>query len=125
MSVTVQISAKIDSDIKPDFERICKRSGVSVSSAINIFVRRMVYTDGFPFDLNEKIILPNEMTIEALQESQKTISNSTSRNFSSLYEMRKAMSFENESDKEKDEGQQKSVITLSSNDGLCCFKQLH
>ena len=42
-------SIHLDSEIKPQFDAICKQIGVSVNSAINIFTRAVVREKGFPF----------------------------------------------------------------------------
>ena len=42
-------SIHLDSEIKPQFDSICKQIGVSVNSAINIFARAVVREKGFPF----------------------------------------------------------------------------
>lgn len=42
-------SIHLDSEIKPQFDAICKQIGVSVNSAINIFARAVVREKGFPF----------------------------------------------------------------------------
>ena len=44
-------SIHLDSEIKPQFDAICKQIGVSVNSAINIFARAVVREKGFPFPL--------------------------------------------------------------------------
>lgn len=42
-------SIHLDSEIKPQFNSICKQMGVSVNTAINIFARAVVREKGFPF----------------------------------------------------------------------------
>ena len=39
----------IDSEIKPQFDAICKQLGLSVNAAINIFARTVVRENGIPF----------------------------------------------------------------------------
>jgi DNA-damage-inducible protein J len=86
--MTTQITAKIDTDYKAAFDNLCKDIGVTVSSAINIFVKRMVLNNGFPFDINENANIPNELTLSAILESEKDIAEGTSKEFSTLEEMR-------------------------------------
>ncbi len=42
-------SVHIDSEIKPQFDAICKQLGLSVNAAINIFARTVVRENGIPF----------------------------------------------------------------------------
>ena len=42
-------SIHLDTEIKPQFDAICKQIGVSVNAAINIFARAVVREKGFPF----------------------------------------------------------------------------
>lgn len=45
------ISAKIDSNDKSSFERICESMGINISSAINAFVKATIRENGMPFAL--------------------------------------------------------------------------
>lgn len=49
--MSIQVTARIDEDIKQDFERICKNIGLSVSSAINMFAHATVKRCNLPFDI--------------------------------------------------------------------------
>jgi addiction module RelB/DinJ family antitoxin len=47
----VRVTARIDEDVKAEFESICKRLRIPVSAAFNIFAHAMVNKRGFPFEL--------------------------------------------------------------------------
>jgi DNA-damage-inducible protein J len=49
--MAIQITARIDEDIKPEFESICSDIGISVSAAFNIFAHAVVNEGGIPFKL--------------------------------------------------------------------------
>jgi DNA-damage-inducible protein J len=49
--MSVQISVRIDEDTKVNFERLCADLGLSVSAAFNIFAKKMIRENGFPFDV--------------------------------------------------------------------------
>jgi DNA-damage-inducible protein J len=49
--MAIQITARIDEDIKPEFEQICSSIGISVSAAFNIFAHAVVNEGGIPFKL--------------------------------------------------------------------------
>ncbi|MCL2053829.1 MAG: type II toxin-antitoxin system RelB/DinJ family antitoxin [Oscillospiraceae bacterium] len=94
--MTSQISAKVSAEYKIMFNHTCERIGISPSTAINMFVKRMALTDAFPFDINEKIDIPNETTLAAFKESEEIIKNNPEPGFSSIEEMRRSMDLENE-----------------------------
>ena len=46
-----QINVRVDSDTKKDAERICSDIGISLSSAINIYLKKIVRENKIPFEL--------------------------------------------------------------------------
>ena len=50
----VIISARIDKDVKEQFESVCESMGMKVTDAINIFVREVVREQGIPFEVKLK-----------------------------------------------------------------------
>lgn len=46
-----QINIRVDSDTKKDAERICSDIGISLSSAINIYLKKIVRENKIPFEL--------------------------------------------------------------------------
>lgn len=45
------ISARVDDQVKVDAERVADAIGISLSTAINIFLKRFSVERGFPFDV--------------------------------------------------------------------------
>lgn len=45
------ISARVDDQLKEDAERVAEAIGISLSTAINIFLKRFSGERGFPFDV--------------------------------------------------------------------------
>lgn len=68
-------SIHLDSEIKPQFDAICKQIGVSVNSAINIFARAVVREKGFPFPVtvtksgSEKRSAKAQLALQELQNA--------------------------------------------------------
>ncbi|MDO5061786.1 MAG: type II toxin-antitoxin system RelB/DinJ family antitoxin [Peptostreptococcaceae bacterium] len=48
----VQINLKVDDKVKADAEMVLNELGLSMSSAINIFLRKVVREQRIPFDLS-------------------------------------------------------------------------
>jgi DNA-damage-inducible protein J len=65
------ISAKIDSNDKTVFEKICDSMGINISSAINAFVKATIRENGMPFVLkaSEDPYIYSEENMKYLRES--------------------------------------------------------
>ena len=46
---TTAISVRLDSDIKEQFDKLCKEFGISTNAAFNIFARAVVREKAIPF----------------------------------------------------------------------------
>lgn len=59
------MNIKIDSDLKQEVDYICQQLGISITDAIRIFLNKVKFEKGIPFEmkLNYK---PNEETKQAL-----------------------------------------------------------
>lgn len=66
----ITISARIDEQTKDSAEEIANNIGLSLSAAINIFLKRFVIEQGFPFDVRLKSTPKNimEMTAEEISD---------------------------------------------------------
>lgn len=49
---TVNINFKMDAETKREFERLCRQLGMPMSTAFNLFAKKMVRDQALPFDLN-------------------------------------------------------------------------
>ncbi len=65
LSATVR--ARVDSNLKSETEDIFAKIGMTTSQAINIFLTRVKYERGIPFELK----IPNQTTINAMEEAKK------------------------------------------------------
>ena len=50
----VTISARMDKEVKEQFEKVCKSIGINVSDAINIFARKVISEQAIPFQVKLK-----------------------------------------------------------------------
>ena len=60
------VRARVDSNLKSETEAIFAKIGITTSQAINIFLTRVKYERGIPFELK----IPNQTTIDAMQEAK-------------------------------------------------------
>ena len=63
---STNINIRTDSELKSAAEKIFEAFGLNMSSAINMFLKQTVRTNGIPFEL--KLELPNAETKAALDE---------------------------------------------------------
>ena len=69
---TTAISIRLDSDIKQQFDELCKEFGLSSSTAFNIFARTVVRQKAIPFPISiEKV---DEGTPRRSLEAQNALS---------------------------------------------------
>lgn len=60
----VLISVRMDEQLKTDFEYICKELGLTMSSAINIFAKKVCREQGIPFDVSLNLNTNNNDTAD-------------------------------------------------------------
>ena len=80
MAVT-NINFRVDEDLKRDAESICQEIGMNMTTAITIFLKRMVREKGIPFDVTLNV--PNATTLRAFKELEE----GGGKSFSSLEEL--------------------------------------
>ncbi len=80
---TVSTNVKIDQTLKQEAQELFESFGLSLSSAINIFLRQSVREQAIPFRVGNP--LPNMETIQAIEDARKGIG--LSRRFTSVAEL--------------------------------------
>ena len=63
-----QINIRIDTNIKSEVECILAKLGLTKTQAIKLFFNKIIQEKGIPFSIN----IPNEDTINAMNESEKS-----------------------------------------------------
>ena len=68
---TTTVNVRVDKDIKQSAEAVAQSLGMNLSTAINIFLRQMIYRDGLPFE----VVNPryNAETLAAFREAEDII----------------------------------------------------
>lgn len=87
MSTTINV--RIDKEDKYCVDAICKKLGLTLSSAVNTFFKAMIREKGLPFEL--KIYEPNSKTIAALEEAKAIVKNKNIKKYKNVAELRKAL----------------------------------
>lgn len=52
MKTKVIVSARVDEDTKKEAERLLSEMGLSMSTAVNLFLKQVVLTGKIPFELS-------------------------------------------------------------------------
>lgn len=89
---SASINVSLDADVKRQLEAFCAKVGVSMSTAINIFMRRVLRNS--PDQLELDFYEPNAETIEAFEEAERILANPGSvKVYKSVDELAKEFNF--------------------------------
>ena len=88
MSAT-NINIRTDSDIKENAERIFEQLGMSMSTAVNVFLRQTIRENGIPFEL--KLGVPSEALSESIREGRKIAKDKSIKEYSTVAELKKSL----------------------------------
>ena len=66
---SVNVSVRMDENLKKQFEAFCEDVGLTMSSAITVFAKKTVTENRIPFDIGRDA--PNAETIAALDEAKE------------------------------------------------------
>lgn len=69
MAETTNFSVRMDKGVKQDSEALFQELGMTLTTAINVFLRQAIRTGGFPFEI--KVDQPNQETLLALLEAER------------------------------------------------------
>lgn len=62
------LTLKIDNETKKEFNEFCEEIGINMTTAINMFIKKVIREQRIPFELS--LNKPNLETLQALQESE-------------------------------------------------------
>lgn len=80
-SMTIRTNKKI----KQESQQIFSSLGIDMSTAINVFLRQVIYYNGFPFDV--RLEVPNAVTLSAMEEGDKMLHDPNAKRFSGVEEL--------------------------------------
>ena len=84
-TTTVNVTFRMDSDLKRQADSLFAELGMSLSTAFNIFVRQSLRDGGIPFDISlEK---PNKETIAAMLEAERIARDPNVKKYNSVKEL--------------------------------------
>ena len=66
MTLDATVRARVNGELKHEVEEILSQIGLSTSQAITLFLNRIKYERGIPFELK----VPNATTLKAMEEAK-------------------------------------------------------
>ena len=63
---TTNLNVRIDADLKKAAEQIFNELGLNMSTALTVFLRQTVRSNGLPFDM--RLDVPNKETLSAIRD---------------------------------------------------------
>ena len=69
MMPKVSTNISLDAETKAKAQVLLADLGMDLSTAVNIFLRQMLYEGGIPFSITRDV--PNKITLEAMHEAQE------------------------------------------------------
>ena len=86
---TTNLNIRTDKDVKYQAEVIFNELGLSMTAAINIFLKTTIRERGIPFML--KLDVPNEATTAAIEEGRQIAFDDSVKGYSSIDDLRVAL----------------------------------
>ncbi len=84
-NLTSAINVNVPNDVKKEATSLFNSLGISMSTAINIFLKKAIYERGIPFDLKRE---PNKELLEALKEVEDIENGiSNKKGYHNMYEL--------------------------------------
>lgn len=86
MAKTAVLNIRTDPDVKAQAEAVYQQFGITLSDAVNIFLRKSVMVGGLPFAMKGQ--MPNAATLAAMAETEDILAGRThAKKYSSAREL--------------------------------------
>ncbi len=82
---TANLTIRMEPKIKEEAETLFSELGMSLTTAINIFVRQAISSGGLPFAVRRK--RPNRATLEALAEARALAHDPNAKRYDTIEEV--------------------------------------
>ena len=86
MSRSAVLNLRIEPEIKADAEELFSCFGLTVTDAVNVFLRQSLMQGGFPFEIVRH--KPNAVTQAAIAEAELLLHDPNAKSFTSMEELR-------------------------------------
>jgi len=86
MTRSAVLNLRIEPDVKADAEELFGSFGLTVTDAVNVFLRQSLMRGGFPFEIVRQ--RPNAITQAAISEAERLIDDISAKTFTSMEDLR-------------------------------------
>lgn len=86
---TSNLNIRMDKDIKEQADQLFNELGLTMTAAVNLFLRASIREQGIPFSL--KLDKFNKETIEAIEEGRKNAKGPNVKGYHTVDELKKAL----------------------------------
>ena len=86
MSRSAVMNLRIEPEIKANAEELFGSLGLTVTDAVNVFLRQSLMRGGFPFEVVR--YKPNAVTQAAILEAEQLLNDPTAKTFTSMDDLR-------------------------------------
>ena len=86
---TSNLNIRMDKDIKEQADQIFTELGLTMTAAVNLFLRASIREQGIPFSV--KLNKVNKETIAAIEEGRKIAKDSNIKGYHTVDELKKAL----------------------------------
>lgn len=84
-----RINVCTDAETKKQAEILLEQMGLNMTTAINMYLRRIVMEGGIPFEITAKV--PNDLTAKAIEEGRKIAKDKNIESFESADDLRRSI----------------------------------
>ena len=89
MALTTNLNIRMERDVKEQAEQIFNDLGLTMTAAINLFLRTAIRERGISFSL--KLDVPNETTASAIEEGRRIASDDSVKAYDSIESLKAAL----------------------------------
>lgn len=82
MARSAVLNLRIEPDVKAEAEELFASFGLTVTDAVNVFLRQSIIWGGFPFEIVRH--KPNAVTQAAIEEAVKLLYDNNAKTFTSM-----------------------------------------
>jgi DNA-damage-inducible protein J len=84
MGTTANVSIRLDNQLKLEAEGLFGDLGLNMTTALTMFLRQAVRTQGIPFEITR---VPNAETVAAMKEAERVAHDPSAKGYTDLDEM--------------------------------------
>ena len=88
--MTTNLNIRTDKGVKDQAEHVFNELGLTMTSAINLFLKASIREQGIPFSL--KLDVPNAATAAAIEERRRIASDPTVKGYTNMEDLRASAS---------------------------------